>query len=895
MSLWRQLKHGVRVLLNRRSADQELEDEARHYLDQSAAAFEANGLTADEARRAARMEMGNMITIREQVRQEGWESTIDTAREDLGYAIRRLLRNPGFTAVCIVTLTLGIGATAAIFSVINGVLLKPLPYPHPEQLVALWHTAPGVKIKNLPMAPSLYFTYLDESRSLQNIGLWKPVTSTVTGGAEPEEVPVLLAAHQTLAMLGTAPAIGRSFRASDDSPHSPRTVLLSNAYWRNRYGGASSALGHRIMIDGNAHEVIGVLPASFEFLDQKVSLVIPLRLNRAETYLLQFTYNGIARLKPGVSLEQANADLARCLLMAPSKFPINPGFSLRTFTDARIAPTLRLQKDSLVGDIGETLWVLMGAVGIVLLIACANVANLLLVRADGRQHELAIRAALGAGLVRIARELLLESLVLGVAGGLFGLGTAFLALRLLARLNITNLPRVSQITIDPVVVAFTFGVSIAAALIFGLLPVWKYAKPALSGTLRGGGRSMSQSKERSRARGMLVIVQVALAMILLVSSGLMIRTFHALRAVDPGFTRANELQTMHVYIPPTQVKEPERVLRMHEAILRKLADLPGVASAAIANAVPMESAWDSPVYVEDHGRADQAPPVHRFKLVSPGYFSTLGSRLIAGRDLTWEETYGQAPVALVSENMARELWHHPNTALGKRVRASLKDDWRVVIGVVGDLRDNGINQKAPAIVYWPLLLKNFEGAPSRSQRGVDFLIRTPRAGSPAFIQEIRHALMSVNANLPLANERTLQAIYEKSMARTSFTLILLGLAGSMALILGFVGIYGVISYAVSQRTREIGIRIALGATLPGVTGIFVRQGLILSGIGAILGLLAALALTRLMQSLLFGVGPTDLSTYATVLAALILAALLASWLPARRATGVDPMHALRAE
>ena len=802
-----------------------------------------------------------------------------------------------FTAISLVTLAIGIGANAAIFSVIEGVLLKPLPYPHPERLIALWHTAPGVNIKDLNMAPSLYFIYRDESHVFDEVSMWTSETSSVTGLAEPEEVPALLVTNRLLPILDVQPAVGRRFTHADDDPKSPRTVMLTDGYWKSRFGGDRSVVGSNIILDGRPSQVIGVLPASFQFMDRKVSLVMPLRFDRAEVRLGNFSYPGVARLKPGVTIDQATADVARMLPMASRMFSPPGGYSLKMFDEARIGPNLRFLKDDLVGDIGNTLWVLMGTVGMVLLIACANVANLLLVRADGRQQELAIRAALGAGWGRIAQELLLESLLLGAVGGALGLGLAYGALRLLAASGLAHLPRIENISIDGWVLAFTVGISLAAGLIFGLIPVFKYARPHLSQALRSGGRSLSQSKDRHRARSILVVVQVALALVLLVSSGLMIRTFQALRHVDPGFTGARDVQTLRISIPSSQVKEPERVTRMEEAILRKIEALSGVSSVAMITSVPMDgNNSNDPVFAQDLiYREGTIPPVRRFKFVSPGYFSTVGTRMIAGRDVSWTETYNMTPVAIVSENLARELWRDPRAAVGKRIRVTLQDDWREVIGVVADVRDDGVPLKAPATVYWPLLQKNFEGDGVSERRGVAFVIRIPRAGSTGFLQELRQAVWNVNPNLPLAGVTTLETLYDKSLARTSFTLVMLAIAGGMALLLGVIGIYGVISYSVSQRRREIGIRLALGAPLQEVTGIFVRHGLVLSSIGAACGLSAAFALSRLMKSLLFDVSPADPATYVSVSVGLIVAAMLASYLPARRATKVDPVEALRAE
>ncbi len=729
MGMWRQLVRGLRALTHRHRTDLEIAEEVESYLEESTAALAASGLSEEEARRVTRREFGNATSIREEVRSYGWENAVATPLSDLRFAARRLCANPGFTAISVLTLALGIGASTAIFSVIEGVLLKPLPYPHSERIVALWHTAPGINIKELNLAVSLYFTYSEENRVFQDVGMWTPDTASITGLAEPEEVPGLAVTNRFLPVLGVQPVLGRRFTASDDNPDSPRTVMLSDGYWKSRFGGDRSIVGRRILMDGNASEIIGVLPPSFQFLDWKVSLLTPLRFNRAAVRLISFCCQGVARLKPGVTLAQANADVARMLLLAPLKFPMNPGFSATMYADARIAPTLRPLKDLLVGDIGKTLWVLMGTVGIVLLIACANVANLLLVRADGRQQELAIRAALGAGLSRIARELLMESTLLGIAGGVLGLALAAVALRILAASDVAHLPRMHEISIDFLVVAFTMAISLGAGLLFGLIPVIKYARPQVSDVLRGGGSRLSASRERHRARSLLVMLQVALAVVLLVGSGLMIRTFQALRRVDPGFSRAEQVATLRISIPEKQVALPDRAIRMEEDILRRIEALPGVSAVAMVNTLPMGGNSNNPIYVEDQAAREGAiPPIRRYKFISPGYVAAMGSRLIAGREFTWNETYNRTPVALVSENMAREVWHDPRAALGKRIRSTLKDDWREVVGVVADLHDDGVDQKAPAIVYWPLLMKHFGGADTNVVRSVAFVVRTPEGG-----------------------------------------------------------------------------------------------------------------------------------------------------------------------
>jgi predicted permease len=460
-----------------------------------------------------------------------------------------------------------------------------------------------------------------------------------------------------------------------------------------------------------------------------------------------------------------------------------------------------------------------------------------------------------------------------------------------------GLPRVAEIGIDGWVLLFTLGVALLAGLLFGSIPIFKYAGARLAAGLREGARGMSQSREQHRARSVLVVVQVALALVLLICSGLMTRTFIALTKVQPGFTRPEEIQTFSISIPKTEVAEEENVPRKFEEILRKVEAIPGVSSAALTTSIPLDGngSYD-PVFAEDHTyRPGELAPLRRFKWVSPGVLKTLGTPLVAGRDFTWTDIYDKRPVALVSENVAREMWQTPQAALGKRIRVGTTDDWREIVGVAGDVYDDGLNKKPSQSVYWPILTSNFEGEKLSARRELEFALRTPRAGTEGLMKEVRQAVWSVDANLPLATVRTVEYYYRSSMARTSFTLLMLGLAGAMALLLGTVGLYGVIAYSVSQRTREIGIRMAMGAQPKELTGMFVRHGLTLTGIGIGFGLVGALIFMRFLSSLLFGVKPIDVVTYGAVSAGLAITALLASYLPSRRAATVDPVEALRSE
>ena len=812
--------------------------------------------------------------------------------------IRRLRRSPMFTVITLITLAAGVGANIAVFSVLEGVLLKPLPYPRPGELISIWHKAPGIDIKELLASPSTYFIYREQNRTMQDVGLFTGDAVSVTGSGEPEHILALDVTDGTLPLLGIPPMLGRWFNRQDESPNSADTVMLTYGYWRHKFGGDPSIVGRSITVDGKPRQVIGVMPASFNFLDEDVPpLILPFKFDRSKIQLGNFSFRAVARLRPGVTMEQAGADVDRMLPIVNQSFPAPGGFSVKLFEQARLGSNLRPLKQDVVGDVSGTLWVLMGSIGLVLLIACANVANLLLVRAEGRQQELSIRAALGAGWGRIAAELLLESLTLGLMGSVIGLGFAYAALRALIAMAPAGLPRLGEISIDTHVLLFTLGIAILASLLFGAVPVFKYAKAQLGTGMREGGRSVSQSRQQHRARSVLVIVQVALALVLLVCSGLMIRTFRALTHVQPGFNSPAELQTFRLSIPEAEVKDRVQVVRMEQQIRDKLAAISGVSSVGLSSSVPMDDSGSfDPVFAADRTYPEgQLPPIHRFKFVSPGFRQTLGTPLVAGRDLTWSDIFNKVPVVMVSEKMARDTWHGPQQALGKRVRVSPKDEWKEVIGVMGDMHDDGVNKDPASSIYWPVMTYHLYGEDPFIRRDMAYVIRSPRSGAESFMSEVRQAVWSVDPNLPLADVHTMQYYYGKSMARTSFTLVMLAVAGGMALLLGIVGLYGVIAYSVLQRRREIGIRMALGAQRQELTGMFIRHGLTLAGIGVICGVVAALALMRLMSSLLFHVSPVDPITYGAVALGLVATAMLASYVPSRRAATVDPVEALRAE
>jgi predicted permease len=552
--------------------------------------------------------------------------------------------------------------------------------------------------------------------------------------------------------------------------------MLSYGYWQRRFGGNRSVIGRDITVDSRPRQIVGVMPRGFRLVDAEFDLMAPLAFDRSRLILAGFYLNGIARLKPGGTMAQANADIRRLLQVWMDSWSNGPGTNGRFYERWRIAPVFRPLKEEVVGDVGDALWVVMGTIGLVMLIACANVTNLLLVRAEVRQHELALRAALGAGAARIAGAMLVESVMLGSIGGVLGIGLAYGGLRLLVAIGPANLPRLAEISINARALLFALAVSVFSGVVLGSIPALKYAGPRIALALRGAGRRASLSHERHRTRNLLVIAQVALALVLLVSSGLMIRTFQALRNVDPGFRDAEHLETMQIDIPPSLIPEAERVIRTQNEILNKLAAIPGTISVGFAASVPMdgqEPNWDEIMAEDRVFPPGTVLPLRLYEYVSPGFYHTMGTRIVAGRDLTWTEIYGARPVVLLSENLAREMWGTPAAALGKHVREFPAMSWYEVIGIVQDVYENGVQEKAPETVYWPTLMSNMFGPGTvGATRAVTFAIRSNRAGTTRFLDQVRQAVWSVNASLPVASVRTMQEIYDRSLARTSFTLVM---------------------------------------------------------------------------------------------------------------------------
>jgi putative ABC transport system permease protein len=847
---------------------------------------------ADEARQAAQRKLGNVTQIGEEVYKMNTATLVETTMRELRHSVRMLRLSPAFSITAVLTLALGIGATTTMFSVVHGVLIKPLPYPDSDAVVTVGVSAVfgNQHTPDFPLAPRMFASYAENGQSFQEFGLINNSEATVTGFGSPEHTNTLQVTRGILTTLGVQPELGRWFSRDDDRPGTPETVILSNGYWQRRFGGDKQIIGRLMTIDNRPREVIGVMPASFSIRGNATDLILPFRFDPAQPPA-GYCCGGIARLKPGATLAQANADVAR-MIEAWKRVENRPALE-----SLQLGPAVRPLKDDVVGNVGSVLWILLGSISILLLIACANVANLLLVRAEGRGQELAVRTAVGAGRGHIAGALMAESLTLSLAGALMGLLLAYGGLRILVANGPANLPRLNEITIDVTVFAFALVTSLVSGLIFGLIPI---AKALGRQRARGLGDFVhgvraSAGRNQHRSQNVLVVVQVALALVLTVSSGLMIRTFQNIRAVKPGFTDPATIQSVRITLSSVEVPEADRVTRVQKDILDRLAAIPGVSSAAFVFSLPMDFSQSAIVAAEgkEYGKTG-IPPTRRINIVSPGALRTFGTPLLVGRDFTWDEIYNQRNVAMVSESFARREWNTVEGAIGKRILVGTSQTWQQVVGVVADVYDNGADQDPPDSIYWPARLQDFV-AGTFLPRSVNFVLRSDRTGTERFLQEIRQGMAEVMPGLPVFQVRTLTDVYDQSMARTSFSLVLLGIAGAMALLLGIVGIYGVLSYAVMQRRREVGVRLALGAAPRTVKRMFVYRGMILSGVGIAVGVVVAAGLTRLMSSLLFGVTPVDAATFAAAAGVLLVAALAASYIPARRAAAVDPVETLRGQ
>ncbi|MGH9417911.1 MAG: ADOP family duplicated permease [Terriglobales bacterium] len=884
--------------LRPRRADAEMEREMAAHLALIAEEHERRGMTPQAARRAARLAFGSGEAARERHREARSLAGFDQIGRDLRLAFRSLRHAPAFSVAALLTLVIALGATLAIFAVVNSVLLEPLPYPNPSGLVELRQFAPGAGgisavADGLLLSQSMYVTYAEYNHSFSAMGIWSPDNVNVSGQGRAQQVPAINLSNGVLEALEVPPFAGRSLGAADFVPNGQRTVLLSYGFWRQQFGGSKDAIGRTMMVDNLARTIVGVMPPGFRIADQRADLLIPEAIPHTGLTLAGFGNHGLARLKPGVTLASADRDLHSLLEVWMNSWTNCTKCDPHFYRTWRITPAIEPLKQAVTGDIGGVLWVLMAGVLLVMVIAAGNVINLFLVRAEARQHELAVRAALGAGRGRIARSLLLEALLLALGGAAGGLALAAAALRWLQAAAPAELPRLNEIALEPRVVVAGLGLALAAAIAAGLIPAWR-AVPAPAQLLAGDGRTSTASRQRQRVRRALSITQVALALMLLVAAGLLWRTVAALRAVHPGVSDPSAVETFHVSIPPALISDDMQIARAENNITDRVAAIPGVRAAGFANQMPMESSgedWDI-VAVRGH-TLEQSPPVRLFLFISPGYVRAAGTRLLAGRDFTWTDMYGLRPVVLVSRNYADDYWGNPQAALGHEVSASGPGNWRRIVGVVEDVHQDGVAKSAPVTVYWPALEGNLWNRRTFSVNSVTFAVHTDRAGTAGLHARILQAVADVNPNLPVADYRTLAEIEHSSMALEALTMLLLSLAAAMALTLGLVGLYGVVAYDVARRRREIGIRLVLGASPGSVVGLLLGQALVVALVGCGLGLVAAAALAPALHALLYGTAALDPLTFAAAPLVLLAAVALACYLPARRAAAQPAADVLR--
>ena len=817
---------------------------------------------------------------------------------ELRPALRRLARAPGFTAVSVVTLALGIAGTTTAFSVINAILLRPLPYEDPDRLVQLWHAAPGVGMAQVEQSDASYIQYHDKAaRSFESVASYQSSAANLTGGQEPERVSSSNITETLLPTLGVRPAMGRNFTEQEDRPGGPAAVILSDALWRRRYGGDPAILGKSIQVDGSPREVVGIMPASFSFPEAGTDVWLPMGIDRAHLNTGSFNRNAIGRLRPGVTIKAAEVEMTPLLQRLPDDVP---GMMTHTmFEQAKIQVTLHPLRDDVIGDIRPILFTVLGTVAFVLLIACANVANLFLVRAEARAKEVAVRSALGAAPRSIVRLYLGESLVLSAAGAALGVGLAYGALRVLLRLAPAGLPRANEIAIDGASLGVAAAIAIITGLFFSAVPFIRAGKAELTPMLRDGSRGSTSGRERQKVRNAFVVAQVALALVLLVGSGLLARSFQRMRAVNPGFQSENVL-TLRLSIPDATYRTVGDIARFNNQLLTRLSAVPGVQAAASTTKLPLAAPGESHngAWVEDRPIKDGLPTIHSTAEVSQDYFRVMGIPILEGRSFRDDGSDRPSREMVVARSFAKHFW--PNeSAIGKRAKTGGPDAaWSTIVGVVGDVHDESLTKPVDEMIYLPVV-NMIQPTPAFRDSIVasnTFTLTIRTAADPLVVlPAIRREIWAMDRNLPLVNIRPLSVVVSSAMARTTFTLIMIGAAAGIALLLGAIGIYGVISYMVSLRTREIGVRMALGAQADQVRRMVVRQGLVLAVIGAGIGLAGALALSRLISSLLYGVAPYDPLTLLAVTGGLLAVAAFASWLPAVRAARIDPIEALRAE
>jgi putative ABC transport system permease protein len=802
-----------------------------------------------------------------------------TILKDIRYGVRSLARHPGFTAVAVITLALGIGANTAIFSVVNAVLLRPLPFDDPERIVWLWDTQP-----QLPTAPTSLPEFLgwkEQNRSFEQLAAFQGGNMFLDAGDGTTDTPVGLVTPELFSVFHVSPILGRTFTNEETLPGRFRVAVLSHSMWQSRFGSDRNVSGRTIQLNGAAYTIIGVMPAGFSYPD-RAELWRPLPIDPAKLDPGPHYLKVVGRLKPGVTLAQAQADMSTIAARLSEQYKEkNAGHGVK----------LERLTNVVVGDIGLALYVLLGAVGFVLLIACANLANLMLARVGARQKEIAVRTALGAGRMRIVQQLLTESIMLAIVGGLLGLLLAFWVVSWVVSLGADTIPRVHEISVDPRVAGFTFLVSVVTGVLFGLAPAIQVSRPDLTDALKESGRGTAGHR-RNRLRSALVVIEVALSLVLLVGAGLMIRSFAKLNEVDPGFKPA-QVMTVGVALLRSKYPEDEQVAQMFSQILESAANAPGVLSAGAISDLPVTGSNISDSFTIE-GRppiAKEAEPSTEYHIITPRYFESMGIPLLSGRDIAHTDTRQSPNVVVINDVFARRHFAGENP-LGHRLRLQGQErDPLLIVGVIGNVRNIALDEQPTPETYVPFLQDPLFPT---YQRSMTIVART-KSDPGAIAGSLRAALTSVDKSLPVYALKPMTEHLRDSLARRRFNLILLTVFSCVALALAAVGIYGVISYGVTQRTHEMGIRMALGAKPRDVLKLVVRQAMVLALGGVAVGLLASWALTRLMKSLLFNVGVTDPLTFAAIALLLTLVALIACLVPARRATKVDPLVALRYE
>jgi putative ABC transport system permease protein len=871
----------------------EIVEELAQHLDDVYERSLRNGATEAEAKRAALQELQGENLLQNELQrvqkplretpvlgETGKLNIFSDLWADLRYAIRMQVKNPAFTVIAIIALALGIGANTAIFSVVNTVLLRPLP--DPERLVMVWEDATKHGYPTDTPAAANFVDWRDQNQVFEGMAAIVDESFNFTGAGDPERLEGRRVSSNLFPLLGVEPQLGRVFTAAEDQPGSQRVVLLSYPLWQRRFGGDPSIVGKTLTLNGEGYTVVGVMPARFQFPSTDDDLWVPVAFtpqqaaNRNRHYL-----QVVARLKPGVTLTQAQTEMSTIATRLQQQYPQS---------NADLGAAVTSLREHLVGDIKPALLVLLGAVGLVLLIACANVANLLLARAAVRQKEIAVRVALGARRRRLIRQFLTESVLLSTLGGIVGMVIAYVGLMLLKTFIPENISQAREIAIDFSVLGFTLLVSVATGVIFGLAPAIQATRFNQIETLKEGGRDAATGGGGKRLRSLLVMAEVAISLVLLIGAGLLINSFLRLRNVDPGF-RADNLLTMKIVLPEPKYREYERRSAFYTDLVQRVEALAGVRSAAVTTNLPLYRQGNS-ISIGIEGRPDPPPGQELIvvtRIISPGYFDTMSIPLLRGRQFTDQDTGTSPNVVVISETMARRFWPGEE-AIGKRIsagRVESPEDWIQIVGVVKDVRQFELNADPKPQMYMSYRQAGFF-APR------DLVVKTDVDPS-SMAATVRKAVWEIDKDQPVSNIRTMESILADSIARQRFSMLLLAIFAAVALVLAGVGIYGVMSYSVAQRTREIGIRMALGAQTSAVLKLAVGYGIKLVITGIVIGLVAAFALTRVMSTLLFGVTATDPTTFTLISLLLVCVAAIASYIPARRATKVDPIIALRYE